>query len=746
MVGAGGSAERELLRTGIRYSLALRIVIVLVASTLTLVFEDAPNPGATGVVVVGLNLWTAWYAYRFRRRGRWLAAADVGVLCAVCLSQVWTVPAGTAAPSVTWVIGVAGIAVITYAWQLGLAAHAAATLTVMAAYLAGAAIADAPGWLTMAPVQLWMVIEAALSRALFVLVRNGARTADAAVARNERARRDAAVAEARRDDEREYLAALHDTASATLLMVGSGVAEAPRAWLSEQAARDLAVISGDHGTPTGELELGAHLRDVTATLPLAVRWDAPDAVVVPAVAAAALSNGVREALTNVVRHAGVDEATVSLRRNGDTVVVEIADDGVGFEATRVGGHRYGLTRSIVERMARAGGHAEVVSSPGHGTRVRLTRALTEPPASGGDVETISTNVGQALRWAVVAMNLIILFGLDLPRLLAHQRSYAPLWAEYLTLATLTAVTLVVAARLWRRRPLGVLRWPLAAAVFAVSVLATAAVPPDLRLGIAHWSEGDAAWTLVLLVMDCRFAVLAVVLATHYAMTYVHTAFGGAAGITLGEAVNATVIVLSYQLAVGMIAAVLRPVAVTAAAVAHQEEGLRTARAVAEGIHRDRKDRYAALGETTAPLLADLASGAADPGDPAFRRSCAVEASRVRRLLAEDTAIPDPLTHELRACVELAERNGIAVRFAERGERPAMPTDVRRALTDPAVAVLATAASTARVTVVGGGDTVTVSVVADAPADGVPAARSPAVELSTMADGDKIWIKATWRET
>jgi hypothetical protein len=81
----------------------------------------------------------------------------------------------------------------------------------MAAYLVGAAVADPQGWLAVAPVQLWLVIEAGLSRALYLLVRHGARSADAAIARAERVRRELAVAEARRADEREYLAALHDT-------------------------------------------------------------------------------------------------------------------------------------------------------------------------------------------------------------------------------------------------------------------------------------------------------------------------------------------------------------------------------------------------------------------------------------------------------------------------------------------------------------------------------------------------------
>ena len=739
-----GSTERELLRTGVRYSVALRMAIFIVISLVALIDGSAPEPVVLVAVTVVLNGWTAWYGVRFRRRGRWLVPADVAVVCAVCVTQLWTVPPGVSAEGITWVIGVSGITLIAYAWQLSVAAHAAATVVVMAACLVGAAVADPNGWLAVAPVQLWLVIEAGLSRALYLLVRHGARSADVAVARAERVRREIAVAQARRADEREYLAALHDTASATLLMVGSGVADGRRAWLSEQAAHDLEVISGRYGTPAGETDLVERLRKVAGATPLTVRWDAPEPVVVPAVDAAMLSHGVREALTNVVRHAGVMEATVSLCRRGDSVVVEIRDRGAGFDTATVNAHRYGVTRSMVERMACAGGRAEVISNPGEGTRVRLERVLTTTVPAGRDVETISANVEQALRWSVLVMNLIILFGLDLPKLLSNQQNYRPLWAQVLTFVALIGVTLVVAARLWRRRPLGWLRWPLATAVFAVSVLATASVPPELRLGIAHWSEGDAAWTLVLVIMDTRLAVFVALVVAQYAVTFLHTALGGEAGITVSEAVYATVIVFGYQLTVGIIAAVLRPVAVTAASIAHVEERLRTEQAVADQIHRDRTDRYAAIGETTAALLAGLASGEADPGDASVRRACAVEAARMRRLFAADATVPDRLSHELRACIELAERNGITVRFAEHGERPPVPTEIRRALTEPAVAALATAASTARVTVVGDDDEITVSVLADAPADLMPAEGSPQVRTSIVVDADQLWIKSTWR--
>ena len=86
-------------------------------------------------------------------------------------------------------------------------------------------------------------------------------------------------------------------------------------------------------------------------------------------------------------------------------------------------------------------------------------------------------------------------------------------AQFLALTVLTGITAVVAA-------------PVAAAHSARGAgrssppcspcrSPTAAVPPELRLGIAHWSEGDAAWTLVLLSWTAGSSVRRV-LAAHYA--------------------------------------------------------------------------------------------------------------------------------------------------------------------------------------------------------------------------------------
>jgi NarL family two-component system sensor histidine kinase YdfH len=81
---------------------------------------------------------------------------------------------------------------------------------------------------------------------------------------------------------------------------------------------------------------------------------------------------VSEGLTNCTRHARARSARVSATRQGSRVVVEIADDGVGFDpiaaATRA--DHYGLL-GLRERARLAGGALAVESEPGRGTRIRL---------------------------------------------------------------------------------------------------------------------------------------------------------------------------------------------------------------------------------------------------------------------------------------------------------------------------------------------------------------------------------------
>jgi hypothetical protein len=361
-------------------------------------------------------------------------------------------------------------------------------------------------------------------------------------------------------------------------------------------------------------------------------------------------------------------------------------------------------------------------------------------------DVIGTSFLRGLRWATVAITLIVLFGLQLPVVLTNRDSYSSFGVQLLAIAVFCAIALVVAATTVLRRELGAWRWPLMVVVLAASIASTAGVAPRDLFGVAHWAYGTVGWPLVLLSFGCGIGVLGGLLATHYCVTVVQALAAGAAATTFAGVVNVTAVTASFHLSVGVFGVMLRKLAATAATTAREQERLRTEEAVVAQLHADRGERYAALAGSVAPLLRGLAAGTLDPADAAVRRSCSVEAARMRRLFAEDPAAPDPLLHELWACVELAERNGVAVRFAERGERPPLPKQARRLLTEPAVAALATATSTARLTVVGRDGTVTVSAVADAPPEAVPSVDTGGVTTSTVVTGDQIWVEATWRPT
>jgi signal transduction histidine kinase len=80
----------------------------------------------------------------------------------------------------------------------------------------------------------------------------------------------------------------------------------------------------------------------------------------------------QEALQNALRHAHASHVTVRLRADDGALLLEVEDDGVGFDARARGlrSTRLGLT-SMEERARRVGGRLRIESTPGEGTRVRL---------------------------------------------------------------------------------------------------------------------------------------------------------------------------------------------------------------------------------------------------------------------------------------------------------------------------------------------------------------------------------------
>ena len=82
----------------------------------------------------------------------------------------------------------------------------------------------------------------------------------------------------------------------------------------------------------------------------------------------------RELLFNVVKHAGVDTATVRAASSPNTCEVEVLDEGQGFDPTLLDNandtaEHFGLV-SARERLDLLGGRLKVTTAPGQGTRIR----------------------------------------------------------------------------------------------------------------------------------------------------------------------------------------------------------------------------------------------------------------------------------------------------------------------------------------------------------------------------------------
>jgi signal transduction histidine kinase len=83
----------------------------------------------------------------------------------------------------------------------------------------------------------------------------------------------------------------------------------------------------------------------------------------------------QEALHNALRHASAAHVAVRLHRENGRLLLEVEDDGIGFEpaARELRSTHLGLT-SMEERAQRLGGRLEIRSAPGAGTTVRLEAA------------------------------------------------------------------------------------------------------------------------------------------------------------------------------------------------------------------------------------------------------------------------------------------------------------------------------------------------------------------------------------
>jgi signal transduction histidine kinase len=182
-------------------------------------------------------------------------------------------------------------------------------------------------------------------------------------------------AERVRTQERADLAAhLHDSVLQTLALIQKNASDAPTvARLARSQERDLRAWLFEE-SPAGAGTLGGALREVVREIEDTYGVDVElvtvgdhdlDDRTAPIIAAA------REAATNAAKHAGTPTVDIYAEVGGQQVEVFVRDRGSGFDPETIPADRQGVRNSILDRMSRHGGTAEIRSTPQTGTEVRL---------------------------------------------------------------------------------------------------------------------------------------------------------------------------------------------------------------------------------------------------------------------------------------------------------------------------------------------------------------------------------------
>jgi signal transduction histidine kinase len=78
----------------------------------------------------------------------------------------------------------------------------------------------------------------------------------------------------------------------------------------------------------------------------------------------------QEALHNIKKHARAQNVNITLSYMPDALALDVADDGKGFDATRLNRHGFGLT-SMRERAEELDGELTIESEPGKGTKIAV---------------------------------------------------------------------------------------------------------------------------------------------------------------------------------------------------------------------------------------------------------------------------------------------------------------------------------------------------------------------------------------
>jgi signal transduction histidine kinase len=159
----------------------------------------------------------------------------------------------------------------------------------------------------------------------------------------------------------------------------------------------------------GPLDAAAHLPGAlgdlaerwTQTSGIAVRVEVTgDAVPLPPALEVALFRTAQEGLANIAKHAGAGRAGLTLSYTHEVVVLDVLDDGAGFDASacdraeqREDGRGFGLT-AMRQRLRQVGGSLAIESAPGDGTALSASvPAVARTAGEGAGVRAAEAGAG-----------------------------------------------------------------------------------------------------------------------------------------------------------------------------------------------------------------------------------------------------------------------------------------------------------------------------------------------------------------
>ncbi|TQS43588.1 sensor histidine kinase [Cryptosporangium phraense] len=601
-------------------------------------FAGGDVPAWQHVAVASTVAWGAAYAW-FLRGGRlvpWVAVADSLLFCAYLAAAPWILP--EVGDPTTWVVGGASVAIFVASWALAPGWTVLLATAESVAFLTGV-VAGGKSLVGDHDNQAAIfVLQGFLAVAVMRLIRRGARQADATLDHVARARAELTVERSRLHSRRQLERNLHDTVLSTLTVVARNTLSSRRDLVRARCARDLSLLDRlDEAPKTPGLFAGIAWE--AGCRAMAVRTDLPaDEPNIPSQAADALAGAVREALSNVERHARVDHAEVSATTLPDGVQIVVRDEGRGFDPAATTPEQTGVRRSLVERMAAAGGTAEITSAPGEGTEVTLTwRGAPASAEPGLDDHAVAAGYRAGMAWALVVIALVWLLYCG-ALVLSARADYRPFWLESLAWGTIAAVVVGVAAH-GPTRPLPA--GPRIGAGLTVLLAAAAALSAihgtDQVVLWINWIPGAVGWPLALLALHRPLAEYLGWSAAGVALSV------GAVLIEVGpdaeavvRIVTALLCALVLQLATVVAYGLVRRNGALAEAAVGEAAQIQVSREALAAVAHDRERWQRELGASLRPLVRALAHEELDPADHEVRARCAIEASRLRAMLSELT--------------------------------------------------------------------------------------------------------------